>query len=220
MDSLDAWLHEAGLSKYASAFRAERIAPDQLRELTDTELRELGLSIGDRIRFRRAFATLGPAPHTAPAIGERRPLTVAFIDLVDSTDLSARLHPEDLLEAMRCYHEACIDPIMRYGGQIRQFLGDGILTYFCFPVAHEDDPERAVRAALDAVKAVGRLEAPDGTPLAAHAGIATGLVVVKDLFYEPTAETRGAPGQAPGQALGSTPNLAAAWRDWLQPAKS
>jgi class 3 adenylate cyclase len=130
---------------------------------------------------------------------------VAFFDLVDSTGLAERVEPEGFLEALRRYHEACIRPIRHYGGQVARFLGDGILAYFCYPVAHENDPERAVLAALEAVTAVSRCTASDGAPLAARAGIATGRVVVGALFCGPAT----AVGREPNQALGTAPNLAA-----------
>jgi class 3 adenylate cyclase len=197
----EAWLHEAGLGDHAAAFRAHCIAPQQLSALTDAELHELGLPLGDRIRFRQALASIEPAR----TVAERRPLTVAFFDLVDSTGLAERVEPEDLIDTLRRYHHACIGPILRYGGQVARFLGDGILAYFCYPVAHEDDPERAVRAALEAVAAVSRLTASDGAPLAARAGIATGRVVTGALFDGPATAVIG----EPNQALGTTPNLAA-----------
>ena len=204
MDRVPAWLHEAGLDEHASAFHAQRFSLDQLRGLTDIQLRELGLPTGDRVRFRRALLLRDPALHPAPALAERRPLTVVFIDLVDSTPLSVRLDPEDLLETLNQYYDACAAAILRYGGRVTQFQGDGIVACFCFPVAHEDDPERAVRAALAAVTAVGHLRTPDGTAIAARAGIATGLMVVGDLFREPLIVMSG----ELGQALGSTVNLA------------
>jgi class 3 adenylate cyclase len=198
---IEAWLHEAGLGHHVVAFRAQRIAPQQVFALTDAELRELGFPLGDRIRFRQALARTEPARMVA----ERRPLTVAFFDLVDSTGLAERVEPEDLIDTLRRYHDACIGPILRYGGQVARFLGDGILAYFCYPVAHEDDPERAVRAALEAVAAVSRLTASDAVPLAARAGIATGRVVTGALFDGPATAVSG----EPNQALGTTPNLAA-----------
>ena len=200
MDVVATWLHAVGLGEHAAAFAQQRIQPDQLRALSDADLRELGLPIGDRIRLRRALALMDRFPAgTGPV--ERRPLTVTFIDLVDSTGLAARLEPEDLLDAMRQYRTACIDAVLRFGGHVAQFLGDGVVAYFCYPVAHDDDPERGVHAALEAVAAVARLRAPDGTSLAARAGVATGKVLMGDLF--------AATDDGPSQALGSTPNLAA-----------
>ena len=214
MGCLEAWLNEAGLGEHVAGFSAERITLNQLAELTDAELRELGLALGDRIRFRQAIARIDPVPGPMAVAAERRPLTVVFFDLVDSTGLAERVEPEDLLDTLRRYHEACSGPILRYGGQVARFVGDGILAYFCYPVAHEDDPERAVRAALEAVAAVSRLTASDGAPLAARAGIATGRVVVGALFGSPDAAVGG----EPNQALGTTPNLAARLQAMAPPA--
>ena len=212
--NLEEWLHAAGLYRHAAALRAEQIALEQLAALTDAELRELGLPLGDRIRFRQALASNPVRPAPTSMVGERRPLTVAFFDLVDSTGLAERLDPEDLFDALRRYHEACIGPILRYGGQVSQFLGDGILAQFSYPVAHENDPERAVRAALDAVASVSRLTTADDTCLAARAGIATGRVVAGALFDRPDASVKG----EPNQALGTTPNLAARLQALAPPA--
>jgi predicted ATPase/class 3 adenylate cyclase len=205
MDPVFAWLDEASLDERVTAFPAQRFAPDQLRGLTDAQLRELGLSIADRMRLRRALVAHDSALRQAKALAERRPITAVFFDLVDSTPLSVRLDPEDLLETVNRYRDACVDAILRYGGQITEYQGDGIVACFCFPIAHDDDPERAVRAALEAVTAAGRLRTPDGTPIAARAGVATGRVVVGDLFGEHST----AMGGELGQALGSTLNLAA-----------
>ena len=205
MDRVLTFLHEAGLDEHAATFHAQRFAPDQLHGLTDARLRELGLSIGDRIRFRRALAAQDAALHPALAFAERRPLTAVFFDLVGSTPLSVRLDPEDLLETLNRYRDACAEAILRYGGQVTQFQGDGIVAYFCFPVAHDDDPERAVRAALEAVTAVSRLQTPDGVPIVARAGIATGRVLVGDLLSEPSMTM----GSELRQAFGSMLNLAA-----------
>lgn len=212
MDVVATWLHAVGLGEHAAAFAHQRIQPDQLRSLSDADLRELGLPIGDRIRLRRALATTDRFPATISTV-ERRPLTVAFVDLVDSTGLAARLEPEDLLDAMRQYRTACIDAVLRFGGHVAQFLGDGVVAYFCYPIAHDDDPERGVHAALQAVAAVARLRMPDGALLAARAGVATGKVLIGDLFTAP------ANGQdvGPSQALGSTPNLAARLQAFAPP---
>ncbi|MFO1208426.1 MAG: AAA family ATPase [Amaricoccus sp.] len=199
------WLLAAELGDHVASFVAERIAMDQLGKLTDGELRELGLPLGDRLRFRSAIERDRLAFARAEEGAERRPLTVAFLDLVDSTGLAQRLEAEDVLYTHRRYHQACIEPIQRYGGQVTRFLGDAIRAYFCYPVAHEDDAERAVRAALAAAAAVGRLTAPDGLPLALRVGIATGRVVVGSL---PAGKATAVAGE-PSQALGTTPNLAA-----------
>jgi class 3 adenylate cyclase len=130
---------------------------------------------------------------------ERQQLTVMFCDLVGSTALSGRLDPEEMREVIRAYQDACSGPVARYDGFIAKFMGDGILAYFGFPRAHEDDAERAVRAGLDIVAAVGRLRAPE--PLKVRIGIATGLVVVGDLIGEGASQEQA--------VVGETPNLAA-----------
>jgi predicted ATPase/class 3 adenylate cyclase len=207
------WLVAAGLGAHADTFRDERISVDQLSRLTDGELRELGLPLGDRIRFRDAVARDRLAYTRSEARAERRPLTVVFLDLVDSTGLSQRVEAEDVFDIHQRYHDACIGPIQRYGGQVTRYLGDAIRAYFCYPVAHEDDPERAVRAALEAAAAVGRLTAPDGAPLALRAGIATGRVVVGALAAGKATAVAG----EPNQALGATPNLAARLQSLARP---
>jgi hypothetical protein len=109
-----------------------------------------------------------------------------FCDLVGSTALSGKLDPEKMREVIRAYQDACSGPVARYDGFIAKFMGDGVLAYFGFPRAHEDDAERAVRAGLDIAAAVGRLHAPE--PLKVRVGIATGLVVVGDLIGEGTSQ--------------------------------
>src|SRR6266516_2780855 len=145
-----------------------------------------------------------PAAEPRPADAERRQLTVMFCDLVDSTTLSSQLDPEDLREVVRAYQEACAKVIARFEGHIAQYLGDGLLVYFGYPLAHEDDAQRAVRAGLGMIAALGqlttRLEQERGVHLAARLGIHTGLVVVGDV---------GGGTRQEQLALGETPNLAA-----------
>jgi class 3 adenylate cyclase len=135
---------------------------------------------------------------------ERRQLTVLFCDLVDSTALSAQLAPEDLREVMRAYQDTCAKVIARFDGHIAQYLGDGLLVYFGYPLAHEDDVQRAVRAGRGMIEAMGqlniRLEQERGVQLAVRLGIHTGLVVVGDV---------GGGTRQEKLALGETPNLAA-----------
>ena len=131
---------------------------------------------------------------------ERRQLTVMFCDLVGSTALSARLDPEEMHEVLHTYQTVCSKILPNYDGFLGHFVGDGVLVYFGYPRAHEDDAERAVRAALDMVAAVGRLKAPDGSPLAARVGIATGTVVVGDLVSAGEAQERSVFGDAPNLA--------------------
>lgn len=208
---MEEWLTAIGLGMHAAAFRAQGIAVGQLGELTDEDLRELGLTIGERKRFRRALAENPPAalpapppapePAAARAPPERRPLTVVFVDLVGSSSLAERLDPEDMLEVIRRFRDFSGAAVARYGGQVAQFLGDGILACFGHPAARENDPERAVRAGLDILRDLGGLDTPAGAPLGARIGIATGLVVVGDLFAS------GAAGES--AMVGATPNLAA-----------
>ncbi|MGE3294947.1 MAG: AAA family ATPase, partial [Geminicoccaceae bacterium] len=149
-------------------------------------------------------------PHVLlPQEGERRQLTVLFCDLVGSTELAGRLDPEDLREVIRAYQDACAGAIARFEGHVAKFMGDGVLAYFGFPRAHEDDAERAVCAGLQAVRAVDALAPCAGAPLAARVGIATGLVVVGDLVGEGVAQEQS--------VIGETPNLAARLQALAEP---
>src|SRR5262249_17408301 len=153
--------------------------------LTNDDLKELGLSVGDRRRVLEAVSasvtTAMPPPGPPPqATAERRQLTVLFCDLAGSTALSARLDPEDMHEVIRAYQSACGASIARHDGFVAKFVADGLLAYFGYPRAHEDEAERAVRAGLDIVACVGSLQTPAGEALRVRIGIATGLVVVGD----------------------------------------
>ena len=214
---VEEWLRSIGLGERYAAFRDQGITLDQVGELTDENLRELGLTIGDRMRFRRAAALLAPSNPATRQAGppiettrpERRPLTMMFVDLVNSSGLGERLEPEDLLEVIRLYREFAGAAISRWGGMMGRLIGDGILAYFCYPIATENDPERAVRAALEIVRGIGQLETPAGTALDVHIGIATGRVIVGDLF---------AGGQQDIHTIiGSTPNLAARLQGFAPP---
>ena len=146
-----------------------------------------------------------PAPAVPPSPdAERRQLTVMFCDLVGSTVLSGQLDPEDLREVVRAYQEACAKVVARFEGHIAQYLGDGLLVYFGYPQAHEDDAQRAVRAGLGIVEAIGTLNTSftqtTGITLAVRLGIHTGLVVVGAM---------GGGGRQEQLALGETPNIAA-----------
>jgi class 3 adenylate cyclase len=204
------WLPEQGLGHRAKVFAENGIAGDVLRDLTDADLRELGLNLGDRKRLLKAIAALAgstdaraetaqPGP-AAPREAERRQLTVMFVDLVASTELAAQLDPEDMAAVIRAYQECCAQVIGRWGGHVAKYMGDGVLAYFGWPVAHEDEAERAVRAGLELVTAVGRLR-PGDEPLAARVGIATGLVMVGELIGEGAAQEQ--------TVVGETPNLVA-----------
>lgn len=206
MSDIAAWLEKNGLSKYAGAFDEHEIEIGDLTELTDQDLVTIGLPLGPRRRFMkavRAGAQDGHHPQNTalgPAIvAERRQLTVMFIDLVGSTEIAQRVDPEDLAEVLRLFKETCAASVAAFDGHIASYYGDGIMVFFGFPHAHEDDPERAVRAGLRIIK-----EIPDirtHAKLNVRIGIATGLVVVGDLRGEKMFED--------GTAMGETPNLAA-----------
>src|SRR6516162_6160325 len=152
------------MEQYEQAFRENAIDAAVLPELTADDLRELGVSlIGHRRKLLAAIAALhsdrSPAAETGPAAptAERRQLTLMFCDLVGSTALSARLDPEDLREMIGAYHRAVTEAVRNFDGWVAKYMGDGVLAYFGYPLAHEDDPERAVRAGLAVVEAVRRL---------------------------------------------------------------
>lgn len=202
-------LASIGLSERIPTFREQRISADQFADLTESDLRELGLTIGERRRFQQAFGrkTEGeplrqPLPaRIATGQAEHRPLTVMFVDLVGSTSLGEQLDPEDLLDVLRVYRDFCGEAISRYGGHVARFIGDGILAYFCYPIANENDPERAVRAALDITRGIDTLQTSAGMALQVRIGLATGRVIVSDLFAAGTTDV--------DTIVGSCPNLAA-----------
>ena len=212
MDSVARWLVTLGLSEYEQRFAENDIDFAVLRDLTEQDLKDLGISLGHRRKLLRAIADLRAAAAPAAPIdrAERRQLTVMFCDLAGSTALSARLDPEDTREVIRAYQQACAAVIRAYDGFIAKFMGDGVIVYFGYPRAHEDDAERAVRAGLDMVAAIGRLETRAGAPLQARVGIATGAVVVGDLVGEGASQEQA--------VVGDTPNLAARLQDIAEPA--
>ena len=167
---MEEWLKAIGLANRIAAFRDNGVRRADFGDLTESDLRELGLTIGERKRFLRALANeaaqhaSAPGAHAAaPAtIGERRPLTVMFVDLVGSTSLGERLDAEDMIEVIRHYRELAGAAVTRFGGHIARFAGDGILAYFCYPIANENDPERAARAALEIVNGIGSVVTPTG----------------------------------------------------------
>ena len=219
------WLRCLGLERYEQAFRDNDVDAEILVELTEEDLIGLGVSsIGHRrkllaaitalragVSLAGAASSLEPTPSIVPVArspdAERRQLTVMFVDLVGSTALSSRLDPEDLREIIRAYHDSITGVVRRFGGHLAKFLGDGVLAYFGYPRAHEDDAERGIRAGLEAVEAVKRLSVPDGPAAQARVGIATGLVVIGDL----------AEGASPDEVVGQTPNLAARLQTLAEP---
>src|SRR6202051_208894 len=213
-----AWLRGLGLGQYEGVFRDSEIETDVLSELTEADLEKLGLPLGPRKRLLKAIAGLGATEKLAPALGsapvrpgtdtaERRQVTVMFSDLVGSTALSARADPEDLREVISAYQKCVAETVGRFGGFVAKYMGDGVLVYFGYPQAHEDDAEQAVRAGLDLVAAVTSLKTH--TALQMRVGIATGLVVVGDLIGW---------GASQEQAIvGETPNLAARLQGVAEP---
>jgi class 3 adenylate cyclase/predicted ATPase len=206
MDVAD-WLRKLGLEQYEPAFRANEIDARVLPNLRAEDLKDLGVTlVGHRRRLLDAIAALGA--ETPPAVtaaltradAERRQLTVMFCDLVGSTALSTRLDLEDLREVIGAYHRAVAKVAAGFDGFVAKYMGDGVLLYFGYPQAHEDDAERAVRAGLGVIDAVGRLDVKP-VELQARVGIATGLVVVGDLIGEGSAQEQS--------VVGETPNLAA-----------
>jgi class 3 adenylate cyclase len=211
MGELDQWLQRLGLEQYADLFAAQGVDFRLLPSLTDQDLKDLGLPLGPRrivLRATRQAAKdqLDPIPHRAgghhPA--ERRQLTVMFCDLANSTALSARLDPEDFRELLAMYQQACSVAIQLYQGYIARCVGDGILAYFGYPVAHEDEADRAVRAGLAVVEAITRLGATAGkdagVDLAVRVGIATGFVVVGDIVGQGVLDRDAVVGKAPNLA--------------------
>lgn len=214
MSEIKLWLEDLGLGAYAGVFAENDIEMDVVPELDDADLKELGLSLGHRKKLLAAAARLrqvdGGASRAgraagAPAPGaeaERRQISILFCDLVGSTQLSQELDPEALHEVMRAYQDAVAGAIARYNGYVAKFLGDGVLAYFGWPQAFEDQAARAAHAALASIEAVQALELADGhAPLQARVGIATGNVVVADIAGEIATDS--------GAVLGETPNLAA-----------
>jgi class 3 adenylate cyclase/predicted ATPase len=222
MQQVADWLEKLGLGQYAQRFAENDISFSVLPDLTDQDLKDIGVSLGYRRLLLRAIAELGDAGKavqrtaasaeaasstTSRDTAERRQVTVMFSDLVGSTALSARMDPEDLREIISAYQRCVAEAVERFGGFVAKYMGDGALVYFGYPQAHEDDAERAVRAALELIQAVSRLNS--SAPLQTRVGIATGLVVVGDLVGSGEAQERG--------IVGETPNLAARLQGIAEP---
>jgi class 3 adenylate cyclase/tetratricopeptide (TPR) repeat protein len=213
MQEIAEWLEKLGLGQYAQRFARNGIDISVLPELMDEDFEKLGVLLGHRRKMLRAIAALDPAALIAspapPHDAERRHLTVMFCDLVGSTALSARLDPEDLWEVIRAYRAACASVIAAYDGMIARFVGDGILVYFGYPRAHEDDAERAVRAGLEIISAIGQLKTRADEHVEIRIAIATGLVVVGDLISGAASEEQA--------TVGDAPNLAARLQSLAEP---
>jgi class 3 adenylate cyclase/tetratricopeptide (TPR) repeat protein len=210
MNSISEWLASLGLSEYSKRFAENAIDLSVVRDLTEQDLKDLSVLLGHRRKMLRAIAELDGSALTASQASakrvsrdeaERRQLTVMFCDLVGSTALSARLDPEDLRTVIGAYHTCIAEVIGRYQGIIARYMGDGVLVYFGYPQAHEDDAEQGVRAGLALVDAVANLRTDFDAALKVRIGIATGTVVVGDLIGEGAAQEQA--------VVGETPNLAA-----------
>jgi class 3 adenylate cyclase len=219
------WLRGLGLGRYEAAFRENDIDETVLPSLTEEHLKQLGVTaLGHRLKLLGAIAglrsertarvpsadltTAPPPPSASPEDrAERRQVSVMFSDLVGSTALSARMDPEDLREVISAYQRCVAETVGRFGGFVAKYMGDGVLVYFGYPQAHEDDAERAVRAGLELIAAVSGLKTH--AALQTRVGMATGLVVVGDLIGS---------GSSQEQAIvGETPNLAARLQDVAEP---
>ena len=220
MQQIADWLENLGLGQYAQRFAENDINFSILSDLTDQDLKEIGVSsLGHRRQLLRAIAELTaaekgaptPPPAAAPVAphdtAELRPVTVMFSDLIGLTALSASMDPEDLREVISAYQKCVAETVRRFGGYVAKHLGDGVLVYFGYPHAHEDDAERAVHAGLELVAAVGGLKTH--AALQTRVGVATGLVVVGHLIGS---------GASQEQAIvGETPNLAACLQGIAEP---
>ena len=215
---IDGWLRGIGLAEYAEMFRANDINIELLGQLTNDDLKDIGVvSLGHRKKLLEAIAERAGdvSVSSEPTLSEpqardsaeRRQVTVMFSDLVGSTALSGQLDPEDLRELISAYQTCVAETVRRHGGFVAKYLGDGVLVYFGYPQAHEDDADQAVRAGLETIAAVTALKMT--VPLQTRIGIATGLVVVGDLIGSGQAQERG--------IVGETPNLAARLQGIAEP---
>jgi class 3 adenylate cyclase len=210
-------LEKLGMSEYGDCFAENKIDLSVLPHLTDQDLKDVGVPLGHRRKMLAAIAELVAAVQAPPQpavtepkphdTAERRQVTVLFSDLVGSTALSARMDPEDLREVISSYQKCVANTVQRFGGFVVKYMGDGVLVYFGYPQAHEDDAERAVRAGLELIQAVGGLKS--SVSLQTRVGIATGLVVVGDLIGTGSAQEQ--------TVVGETPNLAARLQGIAEP---
>ncbi len=211
------WLNAVGLAEYIAAFEANHIDLDQLSELTDADLKEIGvLASGHRRTLLKAakersfiLPALNERREYPSFSSERRHLTILFLDIVDSTALATAVDPEDLSDTIGRFQKAAIAQINSFEGYVARSFGDGLLAYFGWPRAHEDDPQRAILAADATHRAIGELRRPDGRPLLARAGVATGWVVLGDIG-----------GAVKDEVIGETPNLAARLQSIAAPGQT
>jgi class 3 adenylate cyclase/tetratricopeptide (TPR) repeat protein len=219
--TLSDWLAARGLAAIAPALEAHDVDLDVLRELSEADLKEIGLTLGQRRRLQKALrdgstetpplSTDTSANKIPTQAAERRHVSVMFVDLVGSTALAGRTDPEEMAALIARFQDAVSGAIGRYGGHIAKFMGDGVLAYFGWPRVREDEMEMALRAGLQALDAITKLAAPDGAALSARAGIASGWVVVGDLIGHQEARER--------TIVGDTPNLAARLQSAAKPGE-
>jgi len=215
MQEIVDWLEQLGMSEYARCFAENKIDVSVLPYLTDQDLKDYSCKHFPPIPEGDPDAPAAPEPLTAGTepkaqeSAERRQVTVMFCDLVGSTALASRFDPEDLRKVITAYHRCVAGTVARFDGFVAKYMGDGVLVYFGYPQAHEDDAERAIRAGLTVIEAVGRLDLPER--LSVRLGIASGLVVVGDLIGVGEAQERG--------IVGETPNLAARLQGLAEPGR-
>ncbi|MEM8699756.1 MAG: adenylate/guanylate cyclase domain-containing protein, partial [Pseudomonadota bacterium] len=207
MGDLDAWLADHGLEALSERFAAQDVVLDMLVDLTNDDLRELGLTIGERKRLQRAIRDLcqpgTPVPRASDmgvAEAEKRTITILFCDLVGSTRISQSLDPEAMFELLGLYQRNAAEVIAQFGGHVAQFLGDGVFVYFGYPTAHEDDGRRAILAAFELIRTTNALETGLGRPLDVRIGIETGPVVIGDLRMSREGDIDAVAGETPNRA--------------------
>ncbi|MDX8354893.1 ATP-binding protein [Cognatiyoonia sp. IB215182] len=211
MSDIGLWLDRLGLGKYQAAFDKAEIDFETLPELREDDLKELGLPLGPRRKIWAALSRMSSQSVASPVVSnhagfaaaqaERRHLTVMFVDLVGSTEMVMRMDAEDMRGIITAYQKAVAKVVDDFNGFIATLLGDGMLCYFGWPHASEDDTDRAVRAGLAVIEATRKITTPDGSPLASRVGVASGVVVVGDLT--------GGTARQEAAVVGETPNLAA-----------
>jgi class 3 adenylate cyclase/tetratricopeptide (TPR) repeat protein len=224
MTDIKSWLANHGFERFTDVFVENEIDLEALSELADEHLKELGLPLGPRVKMLKAIQQLAldvpadsgqranmPSGTGAHGEAERRQLTVMFVDMVGSTQLSGELDPEDMRQLLLGYQSAVGTAVARYGGHIARYFGDGVLCYFGWPRAHEKSAEESVRAGLAVTEAVAGLQSAAKESLAARVGIATGLVVVGDIIGEGASEEEA--------VVGETPNLAARLQGLAEPGQ-
>lgn len=217
------WLQQKDFARFADVFEENEIDLAALPSLTEDHLKELEIPLGPRVKMLNAIAALRSGLEPLPPAetsaqhasstheAERRQVTVMFADLADSTSLSGSLDPEDLRDVLKAYQSAVAGAVKQYGGNVAKYMGDGVLCYFGWPAAHEDDAERACRAGLQTVQETASLRTPQGAALSARVGLATGLVVVGDLIGEGAAQENA--------IVGETPNLSARLQSTAKPGQ-